>query len=173
MAYEQIKLLVLDCDGVLSDGQIVYDSNGAEAKSFSARDGLGIKLLAFADIKVAVVNGRKSEMLTRRCQDLGIEILHQKVRNKLSVVTEIIKDLGLSWENVAYMGDDWNDYPVLEKVALSSCPNNVTEDFKRRLDFVASHNGGDGAIRDLITFILKEKGIYEEIIDTFLDYLRK
>ena len=172
ISFEAIKLLILDCDGVLSDGQIVYDANGVEAKSFSARDGLGLKLLEFTDIQVAVVTGRKSDILIQRCKDLNITNIHQGVRNKLVKVTKILSAMNLTWENVAYMGDDWNDYPVLEKVALSSCPFNVAEDFKKRLDFVATHNGGDGAIRDLIEYILTKKGVYDKVIETYLDYLR-
>ena len=169
--FDKIKLLVLDCDGVLSDGQIIYDANKIESKSFSARDGLGIKLLSFSDIKVAVVTGRKSEMLVKRCQDLDINILHQKVKNKVSKVKSIIEELGLDWENIAYMGDDWNDYPVMKKVQLSACPTNSTDEFKKKVDFVSTLNGGNGAVREYINYILKNKGTYEQIIQKYLDYL--
>lgn len=173
MNFANIKLIILDCDGVLSDGQIIYDGNSIETKSFSARDGLGVKLLDFTDIQVAVVTGRRSEILAKRCADLGITILHQKIRNKFTEVKGILKELNLTWDNVAYMGDDWNDYPVLQHVAISSCPNNVAEDFKAKCDFVAEHDGGKGAVRDLITYILKNKGTYDKVIEDYLVYLQQ
>ena len=172
ISFDKIKLLVLDCDGVLSDGQIIYDSNGVESKNFSVKDGLGIKLLSFTDIKVAVVTGRKSDILVQRCQDLGITILRQKIRNKEKVVGEILHELDLNWDNLAYMGDDWNDYPVMQKAQLSACPADSTDEFKKKMDFVSTCSGGKGAVRNYINFILKNKGIYEKTIEDFLAYLR-
>jgi 3-deoxy-D-manno-octulosonate 8-phosphate phosphatase (KDO 8-P phosphatase) len=172
MAYEKIKIIILDCDGVLSDGQIVYDGKQVESKSFSARDGLGISLLRFSDIRVAVVTGRRSEILQQRCADLKIEILHQKVRDKQQKVEEILAAENLQWENVAYMGDDWNDYPALKMAKLSACPNNVEPDFKSKCQFVAEADGGKGAVRQLITYILKSQGIYDKVIANFLANLR-
>ncbi|HCX72465.1 MAG TPA: 3-deoxy-D-manno-octulosonate 8-phosphate phosphatase, partial [Candidatus Cloacimonas sp.] len=113
--HENIKLLILDNDGVLTDGKIYYDDNRLETKAFSAKDGLGIKLLGFTDIKVAIITGRRSQILQQRCDDLGIKILFQKINNKLKVAEEILKNLDLDWQNVAYMGDDWNDFPVMER----------------------------------------------------------
>ncbi|MFO7895551.1 MAG: HAD hydrolase family protein [Candidatus Cloacimonadales bacterium] len=168
MAFENIKILILDCDGVLSDGQIVYDGKQVESKSFSARDGLGISLLRYTEIKVAVVTGRRSEILQQRCNDLKIDILHQKVRNKQKKVEEILAAENLQWENVAYMGDDWNDYPALKMANLAACPNNVEPDFKAKCQFVAAADGGKGAVRQLITYILKAQGKYEEVIEEFL-----
>lgn len=171
--YAKIKLLILDVDGVLSDNKIIYDSAGNELKSFSPKDGLGIRLLSFTDITPAIITGRKSEMVERRAKDLGIEYIFQKVKNKLKTASSLLEELGLNWENVAYMGDDWNDYPVMQKVALKGCPADVCKDFKNKMDFVSQRNGGNGAVREFIEFILKEKGIYEKTLSAFFDYLAK
>ncbi len=170
---KNIKLLILDVDGVLSDNKIIYDSQGNELKSFSPKDGLGIRLLSFTDITPAIITGRKSIMVERRAADIGIEHIYQKVRNKLKVATELIEKLGLDWQNVAYMGDDWNDYPVMKKVLIKACPADACDDFKRKMDFVSKRNGGNGAVREFIEYILKEKGIYEETLSAFFDYLAK
>lgn len=168
---KKIKLLIMDVDGVLSDNRIMYDTHGNEIKSFSPKDGLGIRLLSFTDITPAIITGRKSVMVERRAADLGIEHIYQKVRNKLKVAEELLVKLNLTWENVAYIGDDWNDYPVMQHVKIKACPADAFNDFKSKIDFVATHNGGDGAVREFIEYLLKNKGIYEETIAKFLDYL--
>ena len=167
----EIKLLIMDVDGVLSDNKIMYDAHGNEIKSFSPKDGLGIRLLSFTDITPAIITGRKSVMVERRAADLGIEHIYQKVRHKLKVAEELIEKLGLNWENIAYIGDDWNDYPVMKKVRIKACPADACDDFKSKMDFVTSHNGGDGAVREFIEYLLKNKGIYEKTLESFFDYL--
>jgi len=172
MMHENIKLLILDNDGVLTNGKIYYDDNRIETKAFSARDGLGIKLLGFTDIKIAIITGRRSQILQQRCEDLGIEILFQKINNKLKVAENILAELGLNWQNVAYMGDDWNDFPVMEKAAIKAVPKNVIPNFQKQADFVSQYNGGDGAVREFIEYLLRSRGEYEEVLQKFLDHLR-
>ncbi|MCK4312743.1 MAG: HAD hydrolase family protein [Candidatus Cloacimonetes bacterium] len=169
--YSQIKLLILDCDGVLTDGKVIYGNNEIELKSFSATDGLGIRLLEFSDIKVIIVTGRESEALIRRCKDLRIECLFQKTRNKFAKIQEILKELNLTWHNVAYMGDDWNDYPAIKKAYLSAVPNDANEDIKTKVDFIANFKGGEGAVREFIDFILKKQGKYEKAVADFIEHL--
>jgi len=169
--YSQIKLLILDCDGVLSDGKVIYGDNEIELKSFSAKDGLGIRMLSFSEIKVAIITGRESQALIRRCKDLRIEYLFQKVRNKLAKIQEILKELKLTWQNVAYMGDDWNDYPALKKTYFSAVPNDANEDIKTKVDFIANSKGGEGAVREFIDFILKKQGKYEKAVADFIEHL--
>jgi 3-deoxy-D-manno-octulosonate 8-phosphate phosphatase (KDO 8-P phosphatase) len=166
-----IKLIVLDCDGVLSDGKITYDNDVLEVKNFSAKDGLGIKLLAFTPIKIAIITGRESHILRRRCDDLGIELLFQKVRNKKKATQQLLDSLDLSWENLAYMGDDWNDFPAMKLARFSATPADACEDFKAEVDLVCNRNGGDGAVREMIEYILKNMGLYEKVLHQFLDYL--
>jgi 3-deoxy-D-manno-octulosonate 8-phosphate phosphatase (KDO 8-P phosphatase) len=167
----KVKLIILDNDGVFTDGKITYDNNGVESKNFTACDGLGIKMLTFTDIKVAIITGRESAILTRRCNDLKIEFLFQKVRNKLKIADQLRQELGLNWENIAVMGDDWNDYPLLSQAALSAVPHNAFDDLKSKVDFVASRKGGEGAVREFIELILKEQGKYDEVVEKLLAFL--
>ncbi len=164
-----IKIIFLDCDGVLTDGYISYDNNRLESKNFSAHDGLGAKILSFSDIKIAVITGRKSEVLKQRCEDLNITILHQNIHNKKECAQNILDELNLKWENAAYMGDDWNDWPAMSLCHFKTAPNNAQEDLKKHVDWVSPHNGGSGAVRDLINHILKNQGIYEKCINLFLN----
>jgi 3-deoxy-D-manno-octulosonate 8-phosphate phosphatase (KDO 8-P phosphatase) len=167
----KIKIIVLDCDGVLTDGKITYDNNQLELKSFSAHDGLGVKILSFSDIKVAVVTGRESQCLAKRCDDLKITLLYQAISNKRKTIESILAELNLDWENVAYMGDDWNDWPAMKKSGLKTAPANANNAIKERVDWIAPRNGGDGAVRDLIDYILKKQGKYESCVEKFLIHL--
>ncbi|MDP8269058.1 MAG: HAD hydrolase family protein [Candidatus Tenebribacter davisii] len=172
MDFSKIKLLILDNDGVLSDGKIIYDNNKLESKNFNAKDGLGIKLLQFSDIKLAIITGRVSDIVEKRCDDLQIKLLFQGVRNKLKKTSELLEELNLQWDNVAYLGDDWNDFPVMEKCNLSAVPADAFDDIKSRVDLVTNRKGGEGAVRELIELILKKQGKYEESLQKLLDYLK-
>ena len=171
MDFSKIKLIILDNDGVLTDGKIIYDNNKTESKNYNAKDGLGIKLLQFSDIKLAIITGRSSDILEKRCNDLQIEFLFQGVRNKLRKTTELLKELNLDWENVAYMGDDWNDFPVMEKCNISAVPADTFDDIKNSANLVTKRNGGEGAVREFIELILKEQGKYEASLQKLLDRL--
>ncbi|MDP8219851.1 MAG: HAD hydrolase family protein [Candidatus Stygibacter frigidus] len=171
MDYNKIKLIILDCDGVFSDGRIIYDDHRVESKNFSAKDGMGIMLLKIADIKVAMITGRKSQVVLQRCQDLKFDFVYQGVWRKLPIAKEILAELGITWENVAYMGDDWNDYPVMKHAALSSCPADAFEDFKKTVDYVCIRKGGRGAVREFVEFILKHQGRFEDVLKKLIDNL--
>jgi len=166
-----IKLLIMDCDGVLSDGKVIYTEKGWESKAFAVSDGLGLSLLRFTDIKTAVITGRNSQALKRRCQDLEIDFLFQGVKDKVAVVEEILESLSLKWENTAFIGDDWNDYHLLQKVAFSATPHQAPEEIKEVVDFISKNRGGDGAVRELIEHILKKQGIFDDVIKRFLGQL--
>lgn len=172
MDFNKIKILILDNDGVLTDGKIIYNNDKIESKNYCAKDGLGIKLLQFSDIKLAIITGRKSKILQQRCDDLGIEILYQGIRNKFAETEKLLERLELKWENVAYLGDDWNDYPVLEKCGVSATPANAFEDLRERVDLITKRNGGEGAVREFIELILKEQGKYEDCLQKLLIRLK-
>ena len=172
MDFSKIELIILDNDGVLTDGKIIYDNNKLESKNYNAKDGLGIKLLQFSDIKLAIITGRSSKVVEQRCDDLQINLLFQGVRNKLKKTTELLKELNLDWENVAYMGDDWNDFPVMEKCNISAVPADAFDDIRSRADLVTKRNGGEGAVREFIELILKKQGKYEESLQKLLDHLK-
>jgi len=169
--FHKIKLIILDNDGVLTDGKIIYDENYIESKNFSAKDGLGIRLLQQTDIELAIITGRTSTILEKRCEDLDIKFLYQKIRNKLKKTEIILKELDLTWENVAYLGDDWNDYPVQKRCALSAAPADAFDTIKEKVDIVLQRKGGEGAVREFIELILKEKGIFENSVKKLTDYL--
>lgn len=168
MAYENIKLVIFDCDGVFTDGRIIYDNHRVEAKNFDAKDGMGIKILRIAGIKTAMITGRNSIVVAQRCQDLKFDYVYQGVWRKLNVATDIIADLGIGWENVAYMGDDWNDYPVMKKVALSAAPADAFEDFKPKADYICQRKGGRGAIREFVEYLLKQQGRFDEVLQALI-----
>ncbi|MCF7911992.1 MAG: HAD hydrolase-like protein [Candidatus Cloacimonetes bacterium] len=164
MDYNKIKILILDCDGVFTDGRIIYDDHRVEAKNFSAKDGMGIKLLKTAGIKVAMITGRESNVVRQRCQDLSFDFIYQGVWRKRPVAEEIMSQLGYTWENVAYMGDDWNDYPVIKLAGLSACPADTFADFQETVDYVCERKGGRGAIREFIEYLLKKQGRYQDAL---------
>lgn len=170
---KNIKLLMLDCDGVLSDGKVIYTEDGFETKAFDVSDGLGLSLLRFTDIKTAVITGRSSAALQRRCQDLKVDFLFQEVKNKVSIAEDLLERTSLGWENTAFMGDDWNDYYLLKKVALSAAPQQAPKEIKKEVDFITQSRGGDGAVREFIEYILKKQGILEEVIKSLLQHLNE
>lgn len=172
MDFSKIKILILDNDGVLTDGKIIYNNDQLESKNYNAKDGLGIKLLQHSDIKLAIITGRSSEIVKKRCDDLNIELVFQGIRNKYKETINLLDHLGLDWENVAYMGDDWNDYPVIEKCSISATPADTFEDLKNRVDVVTKRKGGEGAVREFIELILKEQGKYEECLQKLLTILK-
>ena len=169
--FSKIKLIVCDCDGVLTDGLIIYDSNGVEQKNFSAHDGLGIKMLQHSTIEIAVITGRYSEMLEKRCADLNIKYLYQNANNKKRVLEDLLCSLNLNFENVAYIGDDWNDFMAMQECLLKIAPKNARDLFKMTVDYVTDNNGGYGAVRDAIEYILKNQNDFEIVLKSFLNEL--
>lgn len=169
MKWEYIKLLIFDCDGVLTDGRIIYDSAGNESKNFDARDGMGFLLLRQTDLLSAVVTGRNSPVLQRRCEDLRINYVFQGVGNKLQKLEELLKELNLAFENVLFMGDDWNDIPVMFRAAISVCPSDAFPDIRRLTDYVTKQPGGRGAVRECIEYVLNNKRIYELAVQKYLE----
>lgn len=165
---KNVRLLILDCDGVLTDGKIIYNNHRVESKQFSAKDGLGIKMAQAAGIEVAIITGRTSEILAQRCEDLKIKHLYQDIKNKVKHAEKLLTTLHLDWAQVAYMGDDWNDVPVMRKVAWAGVPTDVFPRIQEEADFISTRRGGDGAVREFIEFILKEQGRFDEAIDAFL-----
>lgn len=167
---EKIKLLVLDCDGTLTDGKMIYNSDKTQSKNFNAADGLGIMLLRFTDIIPAVITGSQSKAIEKRFADLKVEHLHQKVHNKTKFAQALLDKLNLDWENLAYMGDDWNDFPVMKRAGFSAAVANAPLELQKKVDFVTNLKGGEGAVRELIELILKKQGIYEKTLEDFLHF---
>ena len=162
-----IRLLVLDVDGVLTDGAIVYDHKGNQVQGFFVRDGLGIKLLLEAGVKVAIISARTSKALSKRSCELGIDMVYQGEKDKVSCLKNIMASLSLSKEQVCGMGDDLVDLPFLGKCGLSVTVSDAPGEVKERVDLVTENPGGRGAVREVCELILKAKGIWQDILSRF------
>jgi 3-deoxy-D-manno-octulosonate 8-phosphate phosphatase (KDO 8-P phosphatase) len=160
---ERIKLLVVDVDGVMTDGGIILDGGGNELKRFHVRDGHGIKLLIRAGLEVAIVTGRESEVVKRRAAELGIKIVHQRSKVKLEAYEEILKETGMSDEQTAYIGDDIVDIPVMRRVGLSVAVADAEEYVKKEAMLVTERPGGRGAVREVTDLILRAGGHWDEV----------
>ncbi|MFV0563892.1 KdsC family phosphatase [Malaciobacter mytili] len=164
-----IELLVLDVDGTLTDGKITYTNSGDELKSFDVSDGLAIATWTKKlGKKAAIITGRTSKIVEQRAQDLQINHLYQKVHNKDEILEEILKKENLTWEQVAAIGDDLNDYKMLKKVNLSFTPSNGTHYLKEFVDVVCKNSGGNGAVREMIEYIIKKDNLEEEFLKAWL-----
>ncbi|MEA3354400.1 MAG: HAD hydrolase family protein [Campylobacterota bacterium] len=161
-----IELIVLDVDGTLTDGKIIYTSKGDEIKHFDVKDGLAISSWTkkFGK-KAAIITGRKSELVRKRANELGITHLYQGVDNKDEVLEDILKKENLIWDQVASIGDDLNDYKMLSKTGLSFAVNDAVEDIKSMVDVVTDKKGGYGAVREMVEYILKHDNSPKELKD--------
>ena len=151
----RIKLLLFDVDGVLTDGKILLHADGTESKRFDIKDGTGLVWAQRAGLKVGLVSARQSASTARRAEQLGITIVHQGAASKLSAYDEILRQLALPDADVAYMGDDVLDLPVVRRAGLSACPADAASEVRRSVDYVSRRRGGDGAVRDVIERVLK------------------
>lgn len=164
---KDVRLLLLDVDGVLTDGSIIYDDKNVETKIFNVKDGLGIRLLLNAGIQVGIITGRASGALTNRCRNLGIENLYDGIKEKTSALNSILKKTGVKAEETAFIGDDLPDLPVLKKVGVSIAVRDAEETVRKCADIVTNAKGGRGAVREICEAILKAKGLWDDILDTY------
>lgn len=156
---KRINILIMDVDGTLTDGKIYMGSNGEIFKAFSIKDGCGIHdiLIPFG-IEPVIITGRESDILKMRCKELGIKKLYQGVADKLILIEEIVLSQKLSYQNIAYIGDDINDLPCMEKIksngGIIGCPADAVRSVIKISDFIAEHRGGEGAVRDFIEYLV-------------------
>jgi 3-deoxy-D-manno-octulosonate 8-phosphate phosphatase (KDO 8-P phosphatase) len=153
-----IRLLLTDVDGVLTDGKLHYTSEGEFMKSFNVKDGLVTKRLIQAGINVGIVTGRSSGIVATRAKELGIEIVHQGQGDKISTLAMIAKSHHLAYNEIAYIGDDLNDLDVIKNVGFSGCPSDAVTEVKDCVDYVCGKAGGDAAFREFADMILANKG---------------
>jgi 3-deoxy-D-manno-octulosonate 8-phosphate phosphatase (KDO 8-P phosphatase) len=165
---KRIKLLLVDVDGVLTDGTIIYDDKGVETKMFNVKDGLGIKMLIKAGIKVGIVTGRASKALYHRCDDIGISLIFDRARDKAGILNVITKQTGISAEHIAFVGDDLVDLPLMRKVGLSIAVADAHEMLLQDADMVTAAKGGAGAVREVCEAILKGRGVWEKTLERLL-----
>jgi 3-deoxy-D-manno-octulosonate 8-phosphate phosphatase (KDO 8-P phosphatase) len=160
---KKIKMLILDVDGVLTDGYVIIDDNGHESKHFNVRDGHGLKMIQRCGIKVALLTGRQSEVVKHRARDLGIKEIHQKVFNKKELFAKILQKNKLTADQVAFVGDDIVDVPVLKAVGFSAAVADAVDVVKKSVDYITKNKGGHGAVRELCDLILQAQGKWPEI----------
>ncbi|MCX5865023.1 MAG: 3-deoxy-manno-octulosonate-8-phosphatase KdsC [Deltaproteobacteria bacterium] len=165
---KEIRLLLLDVDGVLTDGSIVYGNSGTELKTFNIKDGFGIRLLREAGVEVGIITARRSEAVERRAQDLKLAHLYQGVGNKIEAFSEILTAQKLIPQQVAYMGDDWLDLPLLSRVGLAVTVADAVAEVKAVAHYVTRREGGKGAVRELCELIIEAKGQREELLTRYL-----
>jgi 3-deoxy-D-manno-octulosonate 8-phosphate phosphatase (KDO 8-P phosphatase) len=154
---QRIKLLLLDVDGVMTDGGVFYSNSGDEFKKFNIQDGYGIVKIQRTGIDVGIITGRVSNIVTRRAKELGITEVYQNLENKLEAYESIKKKLNLSDAEISYMGDDEFDLPVLERVGFSAAPIDAVPSVTKRVQYVCKRGGGNGAVRELIDLILRNR----------------
>ncbi len=159
-----LKLVVFDVDGCMTNGDISYDSNGNEIKTFNVKDGLGIVTLNKLGIKTAIITGRESNIVKSRAKELHITYLYQGVKKKLEKLDEILKEEGIRYSEVAYIGDDINDTPILEKVGYSFAPSDACIYAKKAAKTVLKRGGGDGVVREMIEILLEQCDLKERFV---------
>lgn len=164
---KHIKMLLLDVDGVLTDGSIIYDDRGAEIKEFNVKDGLGIRMLMSAGIHVGIVTGRGCPALEHRCRNLGIDLVLDGVKDKAAVLDGIIQDSGIAADEIAFMGDDLPDLPLMRRVGLSIAVSDAHPQVARQVDMLTVAAGGKGAVREACDAILKARGLWEKSLERF------
>lgn len=163
----KIKAFIFDIDGVLSDGKVIYDSNIAETKNFNIKDGWAIVLLKKYGFTTGIITGRNSTIVSHRAHELKVDYLVQGKLEKLAYYEEFKTKFALSDDEVAYIGDDLIDLPILIRCGLSGAPADAVSEVRERADFISFHNGGNGAAREFIELVLKAQDKWQSIVEHY------
>jgi 3-deoxy-D-manno-octulosonate 8-phosphate phosphatase (KDO 8-P phosphatase) len=163
----KIRMLIMDVDGVLTDGRIIQDCHGHELKMFDVKDGHGIVMAHRAKLRTGLISGRASETIARRAEELGIELVFQKIWNKLEVYEKILVDTALTPAEVAYIGDDLVDIPLLRRVGLAMAVADAVDEVKAVCHFITQRPGGQGAVREVIELILRAQGQWDTLLERY------
>ena len=163
-----IRMLVLDVDGVLTDGKLYFDHAGFEMKAFNTRDGMGMKALQRCGIEVAVITGRKSEAVAHRMSQLGVRHVYQGHEDKLNAFLNLLEMTDLDAQQVCFAGDDWIDLPVLVRAGLSVTVDDADEYVKDHVHWITQRRGGEGAVREICNLILAAQGKDKAILNDIL-----
>src|ERR671922_2089956 len=161
------RLLMMDVDGVLTDGRIIQDCHGHELKAFDVKDGHGIVMAHRAKLRTALISGRESEAIARRAQELGIELVFQKIWNKLEVYEKILVDTGLTHDKVAYIGDDLVDIPLLRRVGLAAAVADAVDEVKAAAHLITQRCGGQSAAREGVGMVLRAQGHWDTLLERY------
>jgi 3-deoxy-D-manno-octulosonate 8-phosphate phosphatase (KDO 8-P phosphatase) len=162
---KQIRLVLLDVDGVLTSGNIIYSDSGEQIKIFDVKDGLGIRLLKEAGIKVGIITGRRGKALQHRCDNLGIDLIFDGIRNKAEALDDIQAETGIPIEAMAFVGDDLPDLPAMKKVGLAVAVGDAVSLVREQAHMVTRSGGGKGAVREVSEAILKAQGLWDGLIE--------
>ncbi|MDE2484901.1 MAG: HAD hydrolase family protein [candidate division NC10 bacterium] len=162
---KSIRLIVMDVDGVLTDGRIFYSAEGVESEAFCVKDGFGLRMARQAGLLTAILTGRASGAVAHRAKELGITEIHQGALNKLDVYEMLLQRYDLTDAAVAYVGDDLNDLPLLGRAGLSAAPADADPEVRTKVAYVTMQAGGRGAVREVIDLILKAQGRWEEFVE--------
>lgn len=163
-----IELIVLDVDGTMTDGHITYSQNGDEIKSFNVKDGLAIVSWMKLGKKVAIITGRSSSIVQRRVKELHIEYFYQGIEDKLGTLETLCAKLDITMDNVAAIGDDLNDYKMLQAVNLSFVPSDASMHVEKVATVVLMRRGGDGAVREMIEYLINKEGLENKYLDLWV-----
>jgi 3-deoxy-D-manno-octulosonate 8-phosphate phosphatase (KDO 8-P phosphatase) len=163
-----IQWLVLDVDGVMTDGKLYFGRDGEELKAFNTLDGHGIKMLAASGIKVAIITGRQSELVARRAANLGVTRLKQGREDKFTALSELLAEEACPLEAIACMGDDYPDLAIMTRVGLSLAPPNACDAVKMRAHWISARPGGEGAVREACDLIMRAQGTFDAALEPYL-----
>lgn len=164
-ALDEIRWLVIDVDGTMTDASIYYDDNGNELKKFCTKDAAGFFAAHQVGMKIIVLTGRECPAVTRRMEEMSVEYICQNVKDKKTFLREFMREHAITKENVAYIGDDLNDLAPMRLVGFVGCPENSCEEIRSIADYISPYKGGEGAVRDVICYILKQRGQWAEAIE--------
>lgn len=162
--FSKIKYLVIDVDGTLTDAGIYYDENGNELKKFCTKDAAGFFAAHAVGIKYMILTGRECAATTRRLTEMKADYLIQNCKDKIAYLQDFITQENISFEEIGYLGDDLNDYTGMKLAGFTGCPEDACEEIKEICDYVSSVKGGHGAVRDIISYLLKQRGEWEKAI---------
>jgi len=164
---KRIKLLLMDCDGVLTDGRLTLLADGDEEKTFHAHDGQGIALFHRAGLKTAIISGRRSSAVERRARELAVSYVRQDANDKLKSFEEILSEANVSDSDCAYIGDDLADIPIMQRVRLAVAVADAADETKMIAHYVTQRKGGRGAVREVTDMILKAQGRWDELMKRY------
>jgi 3-deoxy-D-manno-octulosonate 8-phosphate phosphatase (KDO 8-P phosphatase) len=165
---KKIELVIFDIDGVMTDGGLFFDNQGGEYKAFNSLDGHGLRMLQECGVRVAVITGRKSELVEHRMRDLGVSLIYQGYRDKKPAFQALLKEVGLQKDQITYVGDDVVDLPVMSQLDFAIAVQNAHPFVKQHAHWITNRSGGKGAVRDVCEFLLEARGMLDEKLHSYL-----
>ena len=165
---KKIELVIFDIDGVMTDGGLFFDNHGGEYKAFHSLDGHGLRMLQECGVRVAVITGRKSELVKHRMNDLGVTLIYQGYRDKKPAFAALLEEVGLEKDQITYVGDDVVDLPIMTQLNFAIAVQNAHPFVKQHAHWITGRSGGRGAVRDVCEFILESKGLLNDKLHSYL-----